>query len=141
MTKYVLAISGGIDSVAMLDMIASNYGDIRRVKLGDAKWPDDFVVAHFDHGIRGEASHRDAMFVRDLAESYGVRCRIGRGNLPSDTSEDEARLARYVFLNECLAEYDGESRIVTAHHSDDLLETVVMNLIRGTGWAWTSANE
>ena len=134
MTKYVLAISGGIDSVAMLDMIASNYGDIRRVKLGDAKWPDDFVVAHFDHGIRGEASHRDAMFVRDLAESYGVRCRIGRGNLPSDTSEDEARLARYVFLNECLAEYDGESRIVTAHHRDDLLETVVMNLIRGTGW-------
>ena len=55
MIKYVLAISGGIDSVAMLDMIASNYGDIRRVKLGDAKCPDDFVVAHFDHGIRGEA--------------------------------------------------------------------------------------
>ena len=47
MTKYVLAISGGIDSVAMLDMIASNYGDIRRVKLGDAKWPDDFVGGTF----------------------------------------------------------------------------------------------
>ena len=134
MIKYVLAISGGIDSVAMLDMIASNYDDVRRIKLSDAKWPDDFVVAHFDHGIRGEASHHDAMFVRDLAESYGVRCRIGRGNLPSDTSEDEARLARYAFLNECLVGCGGEGRIATAHHRDDLLETVVMNLIRGTGW-------
>ena len=138
MAKYVLAISGGIDSMALLDLVANDYGGFRRQHFASAKWPDDFVVAHFDHGIRGDESHGDAEFVRTtVRQRYGLLVQIGCGELPADTSEEVARQARYQFLNQVVERWDDEgvaTMIVTAHHRDDLLETVVMNLIRGTGW-------
>lgn len=134
MTKYLLAVSGGIDSMVMLDVIATNYCGVRERQLSGAAWPNDFMVAHFDHGIRGEDSHRDAEFVRQRCRQYGVACRVGCGHLSSGTSESTARQARYDYLYDCVATMGGDARIVTAHHRDDLLETVVMNLCRGTGW-------
>ena len=138
MAKYVLAISGGIDSMALLDLVANDYGGFRRQHFASAKWPDDFVVAHFDHGIRGNESHNDAEFVRTtVRQRYGLLVQIGCGELPADTSEEVARQARYQFLNRVVERWDDEgvaTMIVTAHHRDDLLETVAMNLIRGTGW-------
>ena len=138
MAKYVLAISGGIDSMALLDLVANDYGGFRRQHFASAKWPDDFVVAHFDHGIRGNESHNDAEFVRTtVRQRYGLLVQIGRGELPADTSEEVARQARYQFLNQVVERWSDEgvaTMIVTAHHRDDLLETVAMNLIRGTGW-------
>lgn len=138
MAKYVLAISGGIDSMALLDLVANDYGGFRRQHFASVKWPDDFVVAHFDHGIRGNESHNDAEFVRTTVwQRYGLLVQIGCGELPADTSEEVARRARYQFLNQVVERWDDEgvaTMIVTAHHRDDLLETVVMNLIRGTGW-------
>ena len=138
MAKYVLAISGGIDSMALLDLVANDYGGFRRQYFASAKWPDDFVVAHFDHGIRGNESHNDAEFVRTtVRQRYGLLVQIGCGELPADTSEEVARQARYQFLNRVVERWDDEgvaTMIVTAHHRDDLLETVAMNLIRGTGW-------
>lgn len=129
--KYVLAVSGGIDSVALLDMVA-NETDFRRLHFAAAKFPDDFIVAHFDHGIRGSQSHDDAEFVRQLAGRYGVRFVLGRGELTVDASEERARTARYQFLHQVCG--DNDALLVTAHHRDDVIETVVMNLIRGTGW-------
>lgn len=138
MAKYVLAISGGIDSMALLDLVANDYGGFRRQHFASAKWPDDFVVAHFDHGIRGNESHNDAEFARaTVRQRYGLLVQIGCGELPADTSEEVARQARYQFLNQVVERWGDEGvavMIVTAHHRDDLLETVAMNLIRGTGW-------
>lgn len=131
--KYILAISGGIDSMALLDMVATDHAGVRTTNFSDANWSDDFVVATFDHGIRGEQSHRDAEFVAKCCRDYGVTCRIGCGKLAIDASEEAARQARYAFLFRLSNELGG-AKLVTAHHQDDLLETAVMNLVRGTGW-------
>ena len=138
MTKYLLAVSGGVDSMVLLDMVATNAGGFRDRHFAGAGWMGDFVVAHYDHGIRGEESHADADFVRDKCRQYGVKLIPGRGELPPHTGEEVARQARYGFLCQAAkkeSENGGEEAyIVTAHHQDDLLETIVMNLIRGTGW-------
>lgn len=93
---------------------------------------EDFAVAHFDHGVRKESA-RDAEFVKQKCAKLGVKCFISRGELGAKVSEEKARKARYKFLKSVASELGGAA-IVTAHHKDDLLETIVMNLIRGTGW-------
>ncbi|NTW62025.1 tRNA lysidine(34) synthetase TilS [Candidatus Saccharibacteria bacterium] len=115
--KYVIAVSGGVDSVVLLDMFAKSN--------------DDLVVAHFDHGIRAD-SHLDAQFVKSLAEKYGLPFETRRENLGPDASEDVARKHRYKFLREVAGKYG--AKLVTAHHSDDVIETIAINLKRGTGW-------
>jgi tRNA(Ile)-lysidine synthetase-like protein len=118
MARFVLAVSGGIDSVVLLDKLSKSKAD--------------FVVAHFDHGIR-EASRRDAEFVASLARQYGVRSYSARGNLGKDASEEAARIARYKYLNS-VKNIVGAEAILTAQHEDDLIESMVINLFRGTGW-------
>ena len=122
--KYILAVSGGVDSVTLLDLAA--HGKI----FPDAKFPNDFVVTHFEHGIRGVDSKKDAEFVRNLAEKYHVQFVMDHGNLGPNCSEEIARKKRYEFLKRLA----NGAKIVTAHHRDDLIETIVMNLIRGTSW-------
>lgn len=142
MTKFVLAVSGGVDSVALLDMVAHRQLEIwdqLKTKSHDRvlEFPSDFIVAHFDHGIRGEQSHQDAMFVQHLCRDYGVECQLGHGGLTAAASEELARRARYNFLHSIKQREEvsgGRAYIVTAHHQDDLIETVVINLVRGTGW-------
>lgn len=116
MTKKILAVSGGIDSMLMLDLFAD----------------DDVVVAHFDHGIR-EGSALDAQFAENACGERGVECISAQGQLGVNTSEEKARAARYEFFAQVQAE-QGEAVLYTAHHLDDLVETVVINLLRGTGW-------
>lgn len=116
---YVLAVSGGVDSVVMLDMMA---------RIGGLK----LVIAHFDHQIRGEESARDAQLVRQLAKKYGLKYYMEFGELGPGASEDRARRARYRFLRTVAAEVGGV--ICTAHHQDDVIETIALNLTRGTGW-------
>lgn len=141
MSKFVLAISGGVDSMVLLDMIVSGRADVTKLLAVNnsgqlPRFPDDFVVAHFDHGIRGAASAADANFVRQRCHDYGVACTIGHGNLSPTASEAAARQARYRFFDSVMAgaSDDGRCQLVTAHHRDDLLETAIINLIRGTGW-------
>lgn len=117
--KKVLAVSGGVDSMAMLDVARHRFA------------PEEIVVAHFDHGIRKDSAV-DAEFVRARAEEYGVGFRSGKVELGAGASEAEAREARYKFLIQVANEVGGE--IWTAHHLDDLVETVVINCLRGTGW-------
>lgn len=93
--------------------------------------PEEIVVAHFDHGIR-ENSAEDAKFVRRVAKEYGVELRSDKAELGAGASEAEAREKRYKFLLQVAAEVGGE--IWTAHHLDDLIETVTINFLRGTGW-------
>jgi tRNA(Ile)-lysidine synthase len=97
-----------------------------------AKKPDlELIVAHFDHGIRDD-SHEDAEFVTELAKKYDLPIEIRREELGTNASEDLARTRRYKFLRELAKKYNAQ--IVTAHHSDDAVETIAINLSRGTGW-------
>lgn len=115
--KYLVAVSGGVDSVVLLDMLA--------------KKKVDAVVAHVDHGIRDDSAD-DARFVRQLAQQYGYEYREKALHLGPTASEEQAREARYAFLYELAKEYS--AAIVTAHHGNDLVETIAINLHRGTGW-------
>lgn len=115
--KYLVAVSGGVDSVVLLDMLA--------------KKKVDAVVAHVDHGIRDDSAD-DARFVRQLAQQYGYEYREKALHLGPTASEERAREARYTFLYELAKEYG--ATIVTAHHGNDLVETIAINLHRGTGW-------
>jgi tRNA(Ile)-lysidine synthetase-like protein len=116
--SYVVAVSGGVDSVALLHMLQSPP----ELKL---------VVAHFDHGIRPD-SRRDRLLVQALARRYGLPFLYDEGSLGSAASEATAREARYTFLYKARSAA-GADAIVTAHHKDDLLETAIINIIRGTG--------
>lgn len=131
MKKVILAISGGIDSIVLMHMVAKNDGGFRSRFFPDSSWPSDFIVAHFNHGIRGAEANRDEAFVETLGDKYGVGVVVGYGRLGSDCSEEQARRSRYDFLFKVAG---GNGVVVLAHHADDLIETAVMNLIRGTGW-------
>jgi len=116
--RFVVAVSGGVDSVALLDMMAR-------------RGQDDIIVAHVDHGIRPE-SFDDARFVEALARTYRVLFESIRYELGPGASEDVARRARYDFLRRLAQKY--QATIVTAHHADDVVESVAIHLLRGTGW-------
>lgn len=116
--RYIIAVSGGVDSVVLLDtLVRQGY--------------DELVVAHFDHGIRPE-SDADARFVKGLAEKYNLPFETKREELGGKASEELARTKRYEFLENIAKKHD--ALIVTAHHADDVIETIAINLSRGTGW-------
>jgi tRNA(Ile)-lysidine synthetase-like protein len=116
--KYVVAVSGGVDSMVLLDILA------RRPEL-------ELVVAHFDHGIRLDAA-ADRQLVEKIAIRYQLPFVTAEGKLAPTASEATARAARYAFLRQVRQE-QGAQAIITAHHQDDLLETMVLNIMRGTG--------
>lgn len=116
--RYVVAVSGGVDSVVLLDSLVGQE-DVA------------LVVAHFDHGIR-EDSAQDRIFVEDLAKKYGLPFVYDTANLGRKASEAAARSARYKFLWRVRDASDAKA-IILAHHEDDVLETAVLNLLRGTG--------
>ncbi len=116
--KYVVAVSGGVDSMVLLDML---------VREGS----HELVVAHFDHGIRVD-SHKDAQLVQKVAEKYGLPFEKRREVLGKNASEALARERRYAFLRSVAARH--QAKIITAHHLDDVVETVAINITRGTGW-------
>ena len=113
--KLILAVSGGVDSMALLAMYVHA----------------DIVVAHIDHGTR-KSSAEDADFVRRKCQELGVKFYETRLKLGEGVSEELARKKRYEFLK-TIQEKEGGT-ICTAHHLDDVLESIAINLIRGTGW-------
>jgi tRNA(Ile)-lysidine synthase len=116
--KYVVAVSGGVDSMVLLDMLQR----LPHVQL---------VVAHYDHGIRSDSA-QDAELVAVAAKRAGLPFAIGRGKLGAGASEAAARTARYAFLRQVQADHQAAA-IITAHHQDDVLETAIINMVRGTG--------
>lgn len=118
MTNYVVAVSGGVDSVTLLHMLS---------EVTDHK----IIVAHFDHGIRKDSAE-DTAFVGSLATHYGFLFETTREQLGPRASEELARTRRYEFLRMVAKKHN--ARIVTAHHADDAVETIAINFHRGTGW-------
>ena len=114
--RKILAVSGGIDSVVMLHYLRQE---------------PNVLVAHFDHGIRPNSSE-DCLFVERLAQSYHLPFAVEHARLGEDCSEATARTKRYAFLSS-LCEFP-DDEIYVAHHADDVIESIVINLLRGTGW-------
>ena len=117
--SYVVAVSGGVDSVVLLHILARSLP------------AEQLVVAHFEHGIRDDSAD-DLHFVGQLADRYGLRFEFERAGLGKGASEALARQARYDFLRRT-KDAHGATHIVTAHHENDVLETAIINLLRGTG--------
>ena len=122
----MVAVSGGVDSVVLLHLLVQKGQ--RAEGRGQSKY--NFVVAHFDHGIR-EDSKRDRGLVQELAKKYNLPFVYDQGNLGPKASEATARDARYAFLNK-IKDSVGAEAIITAHHQDDVIETAIINLLRGT---------
>lgn len=116
--KYLVAVSGGIDSIVLLDQL---------VAAGE----HELIVAHFDHGIRDDSAD-DARFVAALAAQYNLAFVSRREELGVQASEEQARRRRYAFLRKMAQKH--QAVIVTAHHADDVIETIAINIQRGTGW-------
>ncbi len=125
--KYIVAVSGGVDSVVLLDMLVNDNLPSSRSPVSISQ----LIVAHFDHGIRSDSA-TDAAFVRDLAEKYNLPYETAREELGADASEELARDRRYAFLRSVAKKHN--AKIITAHHLDDLVETIAINITRGTGW-------
>lgn len=122
--KLVLALSGGIDSMVLADLLL--------------KAKADFVPAHCNFHLRGEESDGDEQFVREFAERNGLTLyvkkfeTVGYAKGQGISIEMAARELRYAWFEE-LRQQLGYDKIAVAHHADDQLETFFINLLRGAG--------
>ena len=123
--RYLIGVSGGCDSVALLHWLTN---------LGYKK----LIVCHLNHQLRGRSSDADARFVEKLAKKYQVDFELGAANVPvlakkkKMSIETAAREARYSFFAKAAKRHRCRM-IFLAHHADDLVETFLLNLIRGAG--------
>lgn len=116
----VTAVSGGPDSVALLDLL-----HMLAPELGLT-----LIVAHADHGIQAD-SGTVGRTVRRLAERYGLPFELGQLDLGPGTTETVARRARYAWLGEVRRRH-GARYLVTAHTRDDQIETILLRLLKGS---------
>ncbi len=122
--KLLCAVSGGADSMCLLHLLCAGGFDV--------------CAAHFEHGIRGAESRRDAAFVEAFCRERGIPFVLEHADVPAWAAEhglgleEAGRALRYDFL-ERTADALGCECIVTAHTLDDLAETLLFNLARGSG--------
>ncbi len=130
--RTLVAVSGGPDSVALLRLMVAN---------ADSKTKPNLIVAHINHGTRGEQSDADAKFVQALAQQQQLEFCLD--SIPAQQtktdplvapSEESLRNARYERLVS-MAGRLGCRYLVTGHHQDDQIETVLFRIFRGTGIA------
>jgi tRNA(Ile)-lysidine synthase len=118
--RAVVAVSGGADSVALLDLLHELAPTLGLT----------LVVAHADHGIASD-SGAVGRSVRALAERYGLPFELGQLRLGPAATETVARAARYAWLREVQRRH-GARYLVTAHQQDDQIETILLRLLRGS---------
>lgn len=126
--RFLLAVSGGADSLALADACAALRSDDRR----------QFFVCHVEHGIRGAESLRDKEIVEAFCQSlqlpfyYRSVAAAEYAEAERLSLEEAARILRYAALRDVLRELNGDY-LVTAHHRDDQAETVLFRMLRGSG--------
>ena len=126
--RIIVGVSGGKDSVCLLHIL-NELKDEMNLSL---------MVVHVNHGIRGEAADSDAEFVKEMALSMGLPFRIETvdvreiARIKRISEEEAGRLMRYDTM-EILRLRNGYDLVAVAHHQDDVAETVLFNLVRGTG--------
>lgn len=119
--KILLAVSGGADSMVMLDLFLKSGIPV--------------AVAHINHNLRHEESEADEEMVRTFCRNHQLRYHhhtIEKGTLQGGNLQENARNIRYTFLYSLAAEFQ-YSKIATAHHKDDNIETMLMHMMSGTG--------
>ncbi|MEG1389076.1 MAG: tRNA lysidine(34) synthetase TilS [Angelakisella sp.] len=123
--RIAVGVSGGADSVALLAFLCSLQQELSLT----------LVVCHLNHRLRGEESDGDEQFVRDLAAGYGLEFCLCSFDAAEEAKaagigvEEYSRNRRYAFFEECAK----GGKVATAHTLSDAMETVLFNLIRGTG--------
>lgn len=122
--RYLVGVSGGADSIALLHLLVEH--GFRNL-----------VVCHLDHQLRGKASTGDARFVEKAAKQLGVPLELGRMDVEALSQangcslETAGREARHAFFTDCAKKHRCP-RVLLAHHADDRAETALWNLLRGS---------
>jgi tRNA(Ile)-lysidine synthase len=125
----VVGTSGGPDSVALLRVLAA---------LAKKELAVTLIAAHVNHGLRGAVADEDQAFVEGLARQMGLACEAARIDVRAEAQalgigiEEAGRLVRRRFLAETARKH-GARKVALAHHADDRAETVLFNILRGTG--------
>ncbi len=124
-SRYLIGVSGGRDSVALLHwLVETGYRDL--------------VVCHLNHQLRGRAASADARFVEDLAKHHGLELEVDKTNVRAlaiqkkISIEAAGRIARYEFFARTARRMRTRT-VFLGHHADDLVETFLINLFRGAG--------
>ena len=127
--KLLLAVSGGVDSVVLCELCKQAGFD--------------FAIAHCNFKLRGEESERDEQFVRELAKMYNVEIFIKQFETEKYAVQNKAgiqeaaRNLRYEWFKELVQlqtiNYKLQTKLVTAHHANDNIETLLLNFFKGTG--------
>ncbi len=126
--RIIAGVSGGADSVFL-------FYQLKEVCQKEGL---PFEVIHVHHGIRGAEADGDAEMVRDLCERFGVKVRVIRRDIPLEarrerlTLEEAGRAVRYAIFREAAGEVPG-TKVALAHQKNDVAETLLFNLARGTG--------
>ncbi len=128
--RVVMGVSGGADSMCLLFVL---------MELKE-KMDLSLCAVHVNHGIRGEKAKRDQEFVENFCSSHGILWKTFRGDIPKlaqtwKMSQEEAgRTFRYQCFDQALKDLDWENgKIAVAHHENDVAETFLMNIFRGSG--------
>ncbi|MBR5539029.1 MAG: tRNA lysidine(34) synthetase TilS [Clostridia bacterium] len=127
----LIALSGGADSVCLANL----FLDAKRC----GNFGFELAAAHLNHSLRGEEANRDENFCREFCEKNGIRFfskKLDINKMASESgrsTEEEARVARYSFFEDILKSESCLSYVATAHNKNDLAETILLNMVRGSG--------
>lgn len=119
--KILLAVSGGMDSMAMVHLFRA-----ANIQIG---------IAHINHNLRGNESQEDEKFIKDYCETHHIPffvASIDPISFEGQNMHEKARKFRYDYFDNVMLEYNYQN-VATAHHQDDVIETFLMNLLRGSG--------
>lgn len=127
----LIALSGGADSICL----AKLFLDAKK----SGNFDFELAAAHLNHSLRGEEANRDENFCREFCEKNGIRLFLltldinEMASKSGRSTEEEARIARYSFFEDILKSESSLSYVATAHNKNDLAETMLLNIVRGSG--------
>lgn len=135
--RVIVGLSGGADSVGLLLLLKEYQTECQ--KKSPEKNSFLLEAVHVNHQIRGEEANRDEIFAKDLCESLGVSCScysypvLELAKKQHLTEEEAGRMVRHRAFETQAKKAKETVKIALAHHRDDLAETMIHNLVRGTG--------